>query len=75
MGQRTKKLIGTVVLMLFVPIYALIAMTIAAVRLQDASTLTQTVFFAIAGLIWVIPAGAIIWWMQRPPGGTPTERR
>jgi hypothetical protein len=20
----------------------------------------------IAGLVWVIPAGAIIWWMQRP---------
>ncbi|MCP4384544.1 MAG: DUF2842 domain-containing protein [Hyphomicrobiales bacterium] len=65
MGQRTRKLIGTIVLMVFVPVYALVAMTVATVRLQDASTFSQTVFFAIAGLIWVIPAGAVIWWMQR----------
>lgn len=67
MRQRTRKLIGTVVLAVFVPFYALVAMTIAAVRLPGTSGLTQTVFFMIGGLLWVIPAGAVIWWMQRPP--------
>lgn len=69
MRQRTRKLIGTVALIVFVPLYALFAMTIAQVRVQDASTLTQTIFFAIAGLLWLIPAGILIKWMQRPDTG------
>ncbi len=66
MRQRTRKLIGTATLVVFVPVYALVAMTVAAVRLPGTSTLTQTIFFAIAGFLWLIPAGAVIWWMQRP---------
>ncbi|MCB1494939.1 MAG: DUF2842 domain-containing protein [Bauldia sp.] len=66
MRRRTRKLIGTVTLMLFVPFYALVAMSVASARLADASVLGQTVFFVIAGLIWLVPAGAIIWWMERP---------
>ncbi|WP_421724058.1 DUF2842 domain-containing protein [Bauldia sp.] len=75
MQQRTRKLIGTVMLMIFVPVYALVVMTVAAVRLQDSSTLVQTVFFAITGLAWIVPAGAVIWWMQRPAGGGSGDRR
>ena len=66
MRQRTRKLIGTVFIAVFVPLYCLVVMTVAAVRLQGASTLSQTVFFAVFGLLWVIPAGAVIWWMQKP---------
>ena len=66
MRQRTRKLIGTVTLMLFVPFYALVAMSVASVRLANASVFEQTIFFLVAGLIWLIPAGAIIWWMERP---------
>jgi hypothetical protein len=64
--QRTRKLIGTAVLAVFVPFYALTAMTIAAARLPGTSGLTQTLFFAIGGLVWVIPAGLLVTWMQRP---------
>lgn len=67
MRQRTRKLIGTIFLAVFVPLYALVAMTVAAVRLPGTSGLAQTLFFAIGGLIWVIPAGVVVWWMQRPP--------
>ncbi len=67
MRQRTRKLIGTAFLVVFVPFYALVAMTIAAARLPGTSALTQTLFFAIGGLLWVIPAGVVIYWMQRPP--------
>jgi hypothetical protein len=74
MQQRTRKLIGTAFLAVFVPFYALVAMTIAAARLPGTSGLTQTLFFAIGGLIWVIPAGAVIHWMQRPPR-EPAPRR
>jgi hypothetical protein len=66
MRQKSRKLIGAVVLAVFIPIYALVVMTVATVRLPGTSGLTQTLFFAVAGLLWVIPAGAVIYWMQRP---------
>ena len=66
MRQRLRKLVGTVVLAVFVPFYALVAMTVASARLPGTSGLTQTLFYAVAGLLWVIPAGLIITWMQRP---------
>jgi hypothetical protein len=68
MQRRMRKLIGAAALVLFVPFYALVAMTLAGTRLPGTTILTQTVFYAIAGLAWVIPAGVIIYWMQRPDG-------
>jgi hypothetical protein len=66
MSQRLRKLIGTAILAVFVPFYALTAMSIAGARLPGTSLLTQTIFYAVGGLIWIIPAGLIILWMQRP---------
>ena len=66
MPRTVRKLIGAVLLIVFVPFYALVAMTVGAARLPGTSTLTQMLYFAIAGLIWVIPAGLVIKWMQRP---------
>ena len=75
MNQRTRKLIGTIILLFFVPIYALVAMTIAAARLPGTSGLEQSVFFLIAGLLWIIPAGVVIRWMQRPEPDGKTGNR
>jgi hypothetical protein len=66
MRQRTRKLIGAAALAVFVPAYALVAMTVAAARLPGTTELTQWIYYAVAGLIWVIPAGLLITWMQRP---------
>ena len=66
MPQRLRKLIGTIVLVLFVTIYALSAMTIAAAKLPGTSGWVQLGFYAIAGLAWVIPAAALVYWMQKP---------
>ena len=66
MPQRLKKLIGTIVLVVFVCIYALTVMTVAAAKLPGTSRLTQLVFYVVGGLAWVIPAGALIAWMQKP---------
>ncbi|HMN86158.1 MAG TPA: DUF2842 domain-containing protein [Bauldia sp.] len=66
MRQRVRKFIGAVVLAVFVPFYALTAMTVAAAKLPGTSGLTQTLFYAIVGLLWVIPAGFVVTWMQRP---------
>ncbi len=66
MGIRTRKFIGTIVLVAFLAVYAVLAMTIGATRINDQSVLVQTVFYLVAGLAWVIPAGLLIRWMQRP---------
>jgi hypothetical protein len=60
--------LGSIALVVFVCLYALTAMTIAAAKLPGASRTTQLVFYVVAGLAWVIPAGALIAWMQRPEG-------
>ena len=66
MPERLRKLVGSIVLVVFVCIYALTAMTIAAAKLPGTSGLTQLIYFIVAGLIWVIPAAALIAWMLRP---------
>ncbi len=71
MPLRLKKLIGTILLVVFVSVYALTAMTLAAAKLPGTSGLTQLVFFVVAGTIWVIPAAALIAWMQRPTKPNP----
>jgi hypothetical protein len=66
MPQRLKKLVGSIVLVVFVCFYALTMMTIAAAKLPGTSHLTQLIFYAVGGLAWVIPAAWLIYWMQRP---------
>lgn len=38
-----------------------------AITLQvNASKFIEVLYYFIAGLAWTVPAGIIIWWMQRP---------
>lgn len=60
-----RKFIGMILLVTFVIIYAFIAMVIGDLTLQNASNWMRVAYFAVAGLVWVVPAGAIIWWMER----------
>ncbi len=70
MSAKVRKFIGAVVLLLFIPAYAIVVVALAVARLPGTSILTHTLFFAVAGLLWVIPAGLLIRWMLRPrPGG------
>jgi uncharacterized membrane protein len=66
MSARTRKLIGTVVLLAFLAGYALVVASIGAGRITTATPLAQLAFFFVAGLAWVLPAGLLIRWMQRP---------
>jgi Protein of unknown function (DUF2842) len=66
MQARTRKLIGTIVLLVYLLAYALLAATIGAGRITLASPLAQLGYFLAAGLLWVVPAGLLIRWMQRP---------
>lgn len=66
MKARTRKLIGTVVLLIFLSLYAWAAAAIGAGRITFAPGWAQFAYFLVAGLAWVIPAGLLIRWMQRP---------
>jgi len=77
MHPRTRKLIGTVVLTLFLIAYAFAAMLVAIVlEVRQVSGFVEVLYYLFAGLLWVIPAGALIWWMQKDgPGSNETARR
>jgi len=64
MPIRLKKLIGTVLLVALVIIYALLATMIAVAQLAQSGPLVHLAFFLFSGLLWVLPAMAIIKWMM-----------
>jgi len=65
MSPRVKKLIGGVVLVIGVSVYALVVMAVGQVRLASSGPVVQLAFFAFFGLVWVIPAALLIRWMER----------
>ncbi len=67
MNVRIKKLVGTVVLLALVVIYALAATTFATYRLAQSSGWVHLAFFAVSGLLWVMPAMGLIYWMEKKP--------
>ena len=66
MRIRTRKLIGTVGLLVLVTVWALLAMALAQFALRAQSAAVVMMFYAVAGLGWVLPAMPIVAWMQRP---------
>lgn len=65
MSRRTRKLIGTVAILLFVIAYALMVMALAQPVLKEAGPGTQLLFYALAGLAWIVPIMPLIAWMER----------
>lgn len=66
MTQRMRKLAGTVALLVFLSVYALLAMAAAVILQVNATKVVELAYYIVAGLAWVIPAGAIVKWMQKP---------
>jgi Protein of unknown function (DUF2842) len=66
MTMRTRKLIGTVLLLVMITVYTLLAMIVAvALEVNTTSEWVELAYYAVAGLLWVVPAAWIIWWMSR----------
>ena len=66
MRKRTRKLIGTVLILLFVLIYGPVAMALAESRILAAPQADQVLAFVALGLAWVLPLLPLIRWMERP---------
>ena len=65
MRQTHRKLLGTVLILVFVCVYALVAMALAQGRITDAPKLVQAIAYIALGLAWVLPLLPLIRWMER----------
>lgn len=66
MSPRLRSLVGTLVIIVLVIFYALIATTIAASTLAESPWWIHLAYFFFSGLLWIIPAMLIIRWMAGP---------
>lgn len=66
MPPRLRKLIGMLLLVALVIVYAVVATTVAEIRLAEASGWVHLAYFGLTGILWVLPAMAIIKWMEKP---------
>lgn len=67
MPVRIRKLIGTVLLIALVLVYSWLAVLVAVAQLSESGPLVHLAYFLLTGLLWILPAMAIIKWMIRMP--------
>ncbi len=67
MSPRFKKLIGLIFILVWLPIYAFIAMGIGVRVLPYANWAIALVYYALAGTLWTVPVGLLLPWMYREP--------
>jgi hypothetical protein len=65
LNPSRKKLIGTIFIIMWLPIYAILAMRIGVAVLPDAGGLANLFYYAIAGTAWIVPIGLMFPWMHR----------
>lgn len=63
---RIRKLIGLVLMLALIIFYALIVMTVAVTTNVPDNGIVEFFYYLVTGVAWVVPAAAIIYWMQRP---------
>jgi hypothetical protein len=64
MGIRARKLVGTLGMLVFVVVYALLAMAFAQGRITEAPGWLQAILYAALGIAWILPAMVAIRWME-----------
>ena len=65
MRRRTRKLIGTIVILVFVMAYGPLAMALAESRIMEAPKWAQAIAYMLIGLAWILPLLPLIRWMER----------
>jgi hypothetical protein len=65
MSPRNRKLVGGLGMILFVIVYALVAMALADSRpVQSIGPVLQIVVYVVLGLAWILPVMPLIVWME-----------
>ncbi len=66
MPVRLRKFIGTILIIILVLAYALIATAVASATLGASPWYVHLLYFFLTGLLWILPAMLIIKWMEKP---------
>jgi uncharacterized protein DUF2842 len=61
-------LIGAILLLALIAIWALLAMALAQIVDAHANPPLEFAYYVVAGIGWVLPAMPLISWMARRPG-------
>ncbi len=64
-NNRIKKLIGTIIIPIWLIVFIGIVAIVAEILLPDLNGQMVFLFYLVSGLIWIIPIMPIISWMQR----------
>ncbi len=64
--MRTRKILGTFILLAFIIIYAFAIMLIGVGVLNDAPTWLELTYYLVSGCAWAFPAMLILKWMLKP---------
>ena len=65
LNNRIKKLIGTIIIPIWLILFIGIIATLAEIILPNLNGFYVLLFYFIGGLIWIIPVLPIITWMQK----------
>lgn len=65
MSPGVKKLIGTVLTVVWLVIYVVFAAGFARLILPHATWYAAFAYYAIAGTLWIVPIGLMLPWMYR----------
>lgn len=65
MTSEVRKLIATLLLLIFLIVYVLAAMAVAVVLQVNASRFAELAYYVVAGTLWVPVAAWIVLWMHR----------
>ncbi len=68
MPQRLRSFIGTILIIILVITYALLATTIATLTLATQPWWVHLLYFMFSGVLWILPAMLIIKWMAGGAG-------
>jgi len=67
MTPHTKKLIGTLLMLAWLVLYALVISALAVRILPHAAWYVSLLFYAASGVFWIIPIGLALPWMYAEP--------
>ena len=66
MNMRTRKLVGTVALLVVLAAYAFVVTAAASFLQVSGSKVVELAYYIVGGLAWVVPAALLVRWMQKP---------
>lgn len=66
MTQRQRKFAGVLIVLGVLVAYAVVVVSFGDMVLSAAPQWLRIVYLALAGVLWAVPAGFVIRWMQRP---------